>query len=137
MNNQDLNSANPIPSTPQPEAANSVQHNGLKNIDFQSLKNRFVSELKDLPQKIKQSKFSESRFYKNKMIFWPVTIMFSLVVLTLIIGIIFGPKNNTVTNTKIPTPTPISQNQNSQQTEPTGVLASIEQNLNDLKQKIT
>lgn len=79
---------------------------------------------------------SESKFYKNKKVFWPITIGFGLILLTLIIGLLFGNRNRgTKPTNNIPTPTPESRNEIVE--ENGSVLSQIEKNLKDLKTQIT
>jgi len=82
------------------------------------------------------SKLIGSPFYKNKMIFWPVTIAFGLILLIIIAGLLFG-KRNIINNTinKVATPTP--QIQATSQPVINDQYSPIEQNLNDLKNQIT
>ena len=81
-------------------------------------------------------KLSESRFYKNKMIFWPITVAISLIFLIVILGLLFGKKNIKINNPIKASPTPISQVQNTPQSISNDPITQIEQNLNDLKNQI-
>jgi hypothetical protein len=86
------------------------------------------------------TKFSQSKFYANKMLFYPVTISLGLVVFILLIGIIFGGKKPAPVTAVNKTPTPVPT---AFQTLPTAqpadneALTQIEQSLNDLKSQIT
>ncbi len=136
MNNQESN-INPSLNPAQPEPGSSAPNTNLNKIGFTGIKDKAILMFKNILKKLKESKFTESRIYKNKMIFWPVTIMLSLVILTLIIGLIFGSRKSTSTSTKSPTPTPSSQNQNGQKNEVDGVLSPIDSALDKLRDQIT
>jgi hypothetical protein len=69
--------------------------------------NIFAQIWAKIPQKVRDIIL---KLYANKKIFWLVTGIFGLLILTLIIGLIFG--NNGVKNTpvsKLPTPIPTVQ----------------------------
>lgn len=74
-----------------------------------TLKSGILSKISDkIPQKAKDlfGRFSESGFYANKKIFWPVTIVFGLMFLIIILGILFGSKGAAVAVSPKKTPQP-------------------------------
>jgi hypothetical protein len=99
--------------------------------------NIFTQIWAKIPQKVKDVilKFSESELYANKKIFWLVTGVFVLLVLTLIIGLIFGNKGTKNTPiSKLPTPSPIVQS--TPKVGDIDTLTGIENNLNTLNNQI-
>lgn len=91
---------------------------------FEVLKDKIPQPLKD----------AFAKFYSNKMIFWPITIVFSLLFLTIILGLLFGSKSPTPVSVA-PKPTPFI---NTKPTEaPTGdTLSEIQFRLVELKDNI-
>lgn len=70
------------------------------------LKSNLVQTISMIKDKIPQpAKDAFAKFYSNKMIFWPITIVFSLLFLTIILGLLFGSKSPTPTKT-VSKPTP-------------------------------
>ncbi len=101
----------PTPTVPQPIA-----------------KTRLVDKISaKIPPKVKEAL---KKFYENKKIFLPVSIAFGLLLLTLIIGILFGSRGE-APQTVEATPTPKSQETGTQESS-----ASSETKLEQLKNQI-
>ena len=81
------------------------------------------------------TKFKQSRFYSNKKIFYPLAVAFGLILLTIIVGLIFGGARKATTGTTT-TPTPFVS-QISPTPSPSGdVLSQMGQKLFDIKTQI-
>lgn len=64
----------------------------------------FIQRIKaKIPPKIQEM---ASKFYAKKIVFWPVTIVFSLLFLTILLGLIFGNRSSRK-EALIPSPTPL------------------------------
>jgi len=82
-----------------------------------------------IPPKMKEA---FNKFYSNKKIFWPVSIVFGILFLTILVGLLFGSRNNGQTAPKkSPTPTPQVQ-----ENAPEMSRGSTETKLNQLKNQI-
>ncbi len=125
MNEEQVNtnqSQNPV-TTPEPPVV--MKQNPIKTL------------WSKLPPKIQSPliRFSESRIYQNKKIFWLVSGLFGLIFLTLIIGLIFGSKqNNADTAKNYASPSP--QSQAVPEPKEQSVLDQIETRLENLKNTI-
>lgn len=75
------------------------------------------------------------KFYSNKKIFWPVSIVLGLLMLTIIAGLLFGGKGVLPVANVIPSPTPLTQ-EAPVPTPPGDILTQIERSLTDLKAQI-
>lgn len=97
-----------------------------------------MSKLSDkIPQKAKDlfGRFSESGFYTNKKIFWPVAIVFGLMLLIIILGILFGSKGAAVAVSPKKTPPPFVMA--TPTASPSGDILTITENqLKDLNDQI-
>ena len=109
-------------------------------IEAPQKKSFFDPFFEKLPPVVKNilQKVSQSKFYANKMIFWPVTISFSLIFIVLIAGLIFGAKGTPSVQTtfKMPSSTPVTE------IKPTsspsaGPLTDIHTNLNNIDSTIS
>lgn len=79
-----------------------------------------------LPQKIRDFL---SRFYSNKKVFLPISIALGLLILTLLIGLIFGTKGVQKQVISKPTPTPVVE----ESPTPAPAKGGVETQLKDLK----
>lgn len=84
----------------------------------------------------KQGEILFKKMYANKMIFWPVTIVGGLLLLTIVVGLLFGTTRNNVAQIKKTTPTPISKIATPQATTSADILTTTQNHLNDLKVQI-
>jgi len=91
-----------------------------------------ISLIKDkIPQPTKDM---FAKFYANKMIFWPITIVFGLLFLTIILGLLFGTKAPPVVQkTTKPTPVVIVA---PNETPSTDTLSDVQTKLSDFKSQI-
>ncbi len=82
-----------------------------------------------IPPKVKET---FNKFYANKKVFWPVTIVSGLLFLTILLGLLFGSgdKGQSIAK-KISTPTPVSQENVDQKSQ-----GSTETKLEQLKDQI-
>jgi hypothetical protein len=78
---------------------------------------------------------SFNRFYSNKKIFWPVSIVFGILFLVVVLGLIFGNRGGTQNVSKTPTPTPTVQS-TPEASESGNVLTKSQSKLKDLKNQI-
>ena len=76
-----------------------------------------------------------SGFYKNKKVFWPVSISCGLILLVIILGVLFGKKGPTQNVVKLATPTPIVRS-TPQASSSGNVIIDSQNKLNDLKNQI-
>lgn len=76
-----------------------------------------------------------NKFYSNKKIFWPVSIVFGLLFLVVILGLIFGNRGGIQNVSKTPTPSPIIQ-ATPIASESGDILTSSQNKLKDLKIQI-
>ncbi len=76
-----------------------------QNTTFQ-IKKRLFPQVKSVAEKFKILWF---KFYSNKKIFWPVSITFGLLILTIILGLVFGNKKIAPVKKAGESPTPFSQ----------------------------
>lgn len=93
---------------------------------------QMLSNIKDkIPQPAKDM---FNKFYSNKMIFWPITIVFGLLFLTIILGLLFGTKTPpAVQKTIKPTPVVIVT---PNETPSTDTLSEVQSKLSDFKSQI-
>jgi len=91
-----------------------------------------ISLIKDkIPQPAKDM---FAKFYSNKMIFWPITIVFGLLFLTIILGLLFGTKTPpAVQKTTKPTPVVVVA---PNETPSTDTLSEVQTKLSDFKSQI-
>ena len=82
-------------------------------------------------------RFTQTKFYQNKKIFFPVSISVGLLFLVILIGLIFGGKKRTQVVKNTPSPTPTFSGTTNPDTTGEDALSQIEQRLNDLKNQIT
>lgn len=99
---------------------------------------KFKSTFKTFTDKLPEPvKAAFAKFYANKMIFWPITISFSLMFLIIILGLLFGTKGTpqpVVIAKKTPVPVKI---QPTPEASPSGDILSVtEVKLNDLNTQI-
>lgn len=76
-----------------------------------------------------------AKFYTNKKIFWPVTIVFGILFLVIILGLLFGSPNAPVQVVKRATPSPFVQ-PTPAPCSPTDQLCLTGNQLKDLKNQI-
>ncbi len=76
-----------------------------------------------------------NKFYSNKKIFWPVSIVLGLLLLVIILGLIFGNRGGSQNVLKTPTPSPIIQS-TPEATESGDILTNSQIKLKDLKNQI-
>ena len=76
-----------------------------------------------------------NKFYSNKKIFWPVSIVFGILFLVIVLGLIFGNRGGTQNVSKTPTPTPTIQS-TPEASESGDVLTKSQIRLKDLKIQI-
>jgi len=76
-----------------------------------------------------------NKFYSNKKIFWPVSIVLGLLLLVIILGLIFGNGGGSQNVSKTPTPSPIVQS-TPEATDSGDVLINSQGKLKDLKNQI-
>jgi len=76
-----------------------------------------------------------NKFYSNKKIFWPVSIVFGILLLVIVLGLIFGNRGGTQNVSKTPTPTPTIQS-TPEASESGDVLTKSQGRLKDLKIQI-
>lgn len=128
-----MNNDQPINQQSQVTEQNSVNTQGSPT--KMNLKEMFWNKM---PEKVKGilTKISASRLYANKKIFWLITGAFSLVILTIILGLLFGSKDNTSqTNTKrLPSPTPQEMSQPTPEAK--DALSQTDDRLRDIKNRI-
>ena len=98
-------------------------------------KNKVSEILLTIKGKIPQpAKDMFAKFYSNKMIFWPITIVFGLLFLTIILGLLFGTKAPPVVQKTIkPTPVVSVAPESTPTTDP---LTDVQSKLIDLKSQI-
>lgn len=82
------------------------------------------------------SKFKQSRFYTNKKIFYPLSIAFCLIFLTILVGLLFGGARKTGLVRATPSPTPFVSQISPSPTPSGDVLSQIGQKLFDIKTQI-
>lgn len=80
-------------------------------------------------------RFTQTKFYTNKKIFYPIAGMFGLMFLIIILGLLFGNRKPMVVR-PTPTPTPITSEVIESPTPKGDALSVIEQKLLDLKSQI-
>ena len=78
---------------------------------------------------------SFNKFYSNKKIFWPVSIVLGLLLLVIILGLIFGNRGGGQNVSKTPTPSPIIQS-TPEATDSGDILTNSQSKLKDLKNQI-
>jgi hypothetical protein len=76
-----------------------------------------------------------NKFHLNKKVFWPVGIALGLIFLVIILGLLFGKRSKGQVTTKLPTPSPITQN-TPQASTSGNILTDSRNKLNDLKNQI-
>lgn len=76
-----------------------------------------------------------NKFYSNKKIFWPVSIVFGILFLIIILGLIFGNRGGTQNVSKTPTPSPIIQS-TPEATDSGDILTDSQNKLKNLKNQI-
>jgi hypothetical protein len=76
-----------------------------------------------------------NKFYSNKKIFWPVSIVLGLLLLVIILGLIFGNRGGPQNVSKTPTPSPIIQS-TPIATDSGDILTNSQIRLKDLKNQI-
>jgi hypothetical protein len=76
-----------------------------------------------------------NKFYSNKKIFWPVSIVFGILFLVVILGLIFGNRSSIQKVSKTPTPSPTIQ-ATPIASESGDILTSSQNKLKDLKIQI-
>lgn len=81
-------------------------------------------------------KFAQSKFYTNKKIFLPVTIAAGLMVLTILIGLIFGGRRSVQSPKNLPSPSPSFTGGATTATPGIDALSQIEQKLTNDKNQI-
>lgn len=93
----------------------------------------FLSKISEkIPQKVKDI---FNRFYANKKIFWPITILFGIMFLIIILGLLFGSPNAPTVLTPKKTPQPATQA--TPEASPSGdALSIIENQLKELGSRI-
>lgn len=80
--------------------------------------------------------FKRTKFYTNKKIFYPITGMFGLMFLIVILGILFGKRSSTPVITTRPTPSPFVVKSEATPTPGDDVLSQAEQKLFDIKTRM-
>jgi len=100
--------------------------------DVPPVKPSIFSKISDkIPQKVKDL---FNKFYANKKIFWPITILFGIIILIIILGLLFGtPKTPTPPGSK-KTPQPL---ETTPEASPSGdVLSTSDRLLKELNNQI-
>ena len=76
-----------------------------------------------------------NKFYSNKKIFWPISIVFGLLILVIILGLVFGNRGGSQNVSKTPTPSPIIQS-TPEASQSGDILTNSQIKLKDLKNQI-
>jgi hypothetical protein len=82
------------------------------------------------------SKLTQTRFYQNKKIFYPVSISLGLVLFIIFIGLIFGGKKSPSVPKSTPSPTPPFVQSTDSPDVGLDTLSQIERSLTDIKNQI-
>jgi len=116
-----INNPGPI----DPTNAGNVPKNNPISTYWQKIKNI-------IPEPVKRVFY---KFYSNKKVFLPVTAAFSLIVLIIILGLIFGNRNKMTKTLETPAPTPVPYVA-PQTAQPQDIITVTESVLKGLKSQI-